>query len=107
MSMKYYVDIFSQIVRVPGAQILTIGGSGGGGQTDFTFKMFLGVPVSRIRMFAIEILLVGVLFGAILCPSPIFQLRRCQIIENHVIHSYVQISAFFLSAFVNLVSLKF
>ena len=60
----------------------------------------LGVLISLIRMFVIEYLFAGVLFGAILCPSPIFQVRRCHLIENHVIHSYVGI---IVSAFVNLV----
>ena len=54
-------------------------------------------------MFAIEILLVGVLFVAILSPISIFQVRS-QKIEIHAAHSYVRIFAYFLRAFVNLVS---
>ena len=63
---------------------------------DFAFKVFLRPHISRIRMFAIEILLAEVLFGAILGPAPIFQERKCQKIEIHVIHSYIGTFAYFL-----------
>ena len=43
------------------------------GQINFTFKVILRPYISRIRMFAIEILLLGVLFGTILGPTSTFQ----------------------------------
>ena len=76
------------------------------GQIDFLFKVFLRPYISRIRMFAIKNLLVGVLFVAILAPTPIFQVRRDQKIKIHIVQSYFGTFAYFLSAFMNLVSLK-
>ena len=76
------------------------------GQIDFLFKVFLRPYISRIRMFAIKNLLVGVLFVAILAATPIFQVRRYQKIKIHIVQSYFGTFAYFLSAFVNLVSLK-
>ena len=58
-------------------------------------------------MFAIEILLVGVPYEVILCRTTIFQVRRCQQIEFHAVDTYIETFAYFLSAFVNVVSLKF
>ena len=69
------------------------------GKIDFTIKVFLRPYISRIGMFAIEILLAGVIFGAILGPTPIFQVRRCPKIEIRVIHSYVETFAHFLAIF--------
>ena len=45
----------------------------GGGGIDFIFKVFLRPYISRIRMFAIEILLAGVIFVTILCPTIFFR----------------------------------
>ena len=42
------------------------------GQINFTFKVMLRPYISRIRMFGIEILLLGVLFGTILGPTLLF-----------------------------------
>ena len=75
-------------------------------QIDFLLKVFLRPYISRVRMFAIKILLVGVLFVAILAATPIFQVRRYQKIKIHIVQSYFGTFAYFLSAFVNLVSLK-
>ena len=58
-------------------------------------------------MFAIAILLVGVLYGANLGPISIFQVGSCQKIEIQVIHSYVETFAYLImSAIVNLVFLS-
>ena len=54
-------------------------------------------------MFAIKILIAGVFFVAILNYISIFQVRS-QKAEIHGAHSYVGICAYFLRAFVNLVS---
>ena len=54
-------------------------------------------------MFAIEILIIRVLFVAVLNPISIFQVRS-QKVKIHGAHSYVGICAYFLRAFVNLVS---
>ena len=56
------------------------GGQGGQnwatrGQIEFIFKVFLRPYISRIRMFAIEILLAGVFFVAILDPPLLFRLE--------------------------------
>ena len=75
-------------------------------QIDFLFRVFLRPYISRVRMFAIKILLVGVLFVAILAATPIFQVRRYQKIKIHIVQSYFGTFAYFLSAFVNLASLK-
>ena len=76
------------------------------GQIDFLFKVFLRPYISRIRMFAIKILLVGMLIVAILAATPIFQVRRYQKIKIHIVQSYFWTFAYFLTAFMNLVSLK-
>ena len=83
------------------------GGQGGGGGLDFIFKVFLRPYISRIRMFAVEILLVGVIFVTILCPNHIFQVRRSKKVEIHDIKSCVGVFAYILSTFENLISLKF
>ena len=83
------------------------GGGGGGGGIDFIFKVFLRPYISRIRIFAIEILLVGVIFVTILCPNHIFQVRRSKKVEIHDIKSCVGVFAYILSTFENLISLKF
>lgn len=71
-------------------------GRGGWGweQIGFTFKLFLKPCISQIRLFAIAILLVGVLYGANLGPISIFQLGSCQKIEIQVSHSYVETFAY-------------
>ena len=76
------------------------------GQIDFLFKVFLRPYISRIRMFAIKILLVGMLIVAILAATPIFQVRRYQKIKIHIVQSYFGTFAYFLTAFMSLVSLK-
>lgn len=72
---------------------------GGEGQIDLIFKAFLRPYISRIRMFAVNILLVRLLFVTILGPTPIFQGRRCQKNKTHVAQSYAGNFAHFFSAF--------
>lgn len=69
------------------------------GQINFTFKVILRPYISRIRMFAVNILLVRLLFVTILGPTPIFQGRRSQKNKIHVAQSYAGNFAHFFSAF--------
>ena len=61
MASSFKKDRSKIIVRESGSQNWTIEG----GKLDLAFKVFLRPYFLRIRMFAINILLVGVLFGAI------------------------------------------
>ena len=82
--------------RSPGVKIGQLGGGEQG-------KLILHLKCS---LFAIEILLVGVQFGAILGRTPIFQVRRCQKSKFMLFIVVLELLCVFLSAFVNLVSLK-
>ena len=102
----YHQNNYKFIQGARGSKLDNCSG-GGGGQTDFAFKVFLRPDISLIRMFAIEILLVGCFLRSFLVPPLFFSYEGAQKLKFKLFIVLLELLLIFLSAFVNLVSLKF